>query len=79
MTSKTIGYFQFDEDEFSVAVVTKTYWDENACLDDTGSESEHMPEKFFELGESVYEHEYDSVEEAKAALVSAGFEEKEMF
>lgn len=75
----TIGYFQFDQEEFSVAVVLKDFWEENGYLDDSGSEEEHMPDGFFALTDAIYEHNYNSIEEAKKLLKIAGFEEKVLF
>ena len=77
--NKIIGYFQFDEEEFSVGIVLKDFWDKNKGLDDQSSESKYIPEGFYELSEAIYEHEYSDTEEAKNILNKAGFIEKELF
>lgn len=72
----TIGYFQVDDWQF--AIVEKSFWDQNQCLnaDDTDPFFENnLPDGFYELSESIYEYDGE-IEEAKAALIAAGFEEK---
>jgi hypothetical protein len=71
--SKIVGYYQFDDEQFSVALVTKEFWKENQCLDDSGSQEEYVPEHFFELTDAIYEHDFDTHEEACAALEKAGW------
>ena len=73
-----VGYFQFDEEEFAIAMVTKAYWDKHGNLDSNGIDNNLIPPGFFALDETVYESDMDT-EDAKAALVEAGWEEKIMF
>jgi hypothetical protein len=70
---KVIGYYQFDEELFSVALVTKIFWEKNRCLDDSGSEEEYVPKRFYELSEGIYEHDFSSHKEAIEALENIGF------
>lgn len=76
---KIIGFYQFDQDEFSVALVTKDFWDKNGYLCDSGSEEEFVPEGFFQLSEAIYEHEFDDADAARKVLNDAGWVEKELF
>ena len=73
-----VGYFQFDEDEYSIAMVTKAYWDKHGNLDSNGIDNNLIPPGFFALDETVYESDMDT-EDAKAALRAAGWVEKMMF
>lgn len=76
--AEPVGYFQFDEEEFAIALVTKAYWDEHGHMDGNGLDDRLLPPGFYELSESVYETDLDT-EDAKAALRAAGWEEKMMF
>ena len=76
--TEVVGYFQFDAEEFSIAMVTKAYWDKHGNLDSNGIDNNLIPPGFFALDETVYESDMDT-EDAKAALVEAGWEEKIMF
>lgn len=78
------GYFQFDPEGFSVAVVLKDFWDKNQCLEDANGSTyglleQEVPKGFFELGDSVFEHTFESTEKAKEELVKASFIEKKLF
>jgi hypothetical protein len=73
-----VGYFEFDEDNFGVALVTKDFWEANGHLCDSGSEEEFVPEGFFQLSDAYYEHEFDDVDAAKKALTDAGWVEKQI-
>lgn len=77
-TGEIVGYFQFDEDEFAIALVTKAYWDEHGHMDGNGLDDKLLPPGFYELSESVYETDL-ATEDAKAALRAAGWEERMMF
>jgi hypothetical protein len=79
MTDKIKGYFQFDDEQFSIAIVLKEFWNENKCLDDSGSEQAFLPKRFYQQTEAIYEHDFDNHEEAVKALNNAGFFEKELF
>lgn len=70
-----VGYFQFDEDEYSIAMVLKDFWDQNGHLDDDGIDDTLIPPGFYALAESVYETDLPT-EQAKAVLVAAGWQEK---
>ena len=71
-------YYQVDDEGFSIAIVSKTFWDKNGCLDDQGIPDDVMPPGFYELSESIFEYEGDP-DDAKNALNEAGFVEKKMF
>jgi hypothetical protein len=76
---KTIGYYEFDEEQFSVALVTKEFWEENECLCDSGSEEEFVPKGFYALTDAIYEHDYSTYEQACEALHKAGWIKKNLF
>lgn len=78
------GYFQFDPEGFSVALVLKDFWDLNQCLEDSYGSTysvleQEIPKGFFELGDSVFEHTFESTEKAKEELLKAGFIENKLF
>ena len=74
-----VGYYQFDKEEFSIAMVLKEFWEEHGFMSDSGEEEEFVPDRFFELSSSTYEHTYSSTHEAKDVLNAAGWVEKNMF
>jgi hypothetical protein len=74
-----VGFYQFDPEGWSVAMVTKEFWDVNQALDHDCSEEPFVPEGFFRLAEAVYEHEFDDADAAKQVLNKAGWVEKELF
>lgn len=74
-----VGYYQFDDEEFSVAMVLKEFWEEHGCMGDSGDEEGFVPEGFFELASATYEHTYSGTQEAKDILNAAGWVEKRMF
>lgn len=73
--TEIVGYFQFDEEEFSIALVTKEFWDMHGTLDGNGIDDTLVPAGFYELSESVYESDL-STDNSKAALIAAGWEER---
>lgn len=74
-----IGYYQFDKEEFSIAMVLKEFWEQRGCMSDSGEEEEFVPKGFYELASATYEHSYSSTQEAKDILNAAGWVEKHMF
>lgn len=75
--STTFGYFDVQEGVF--AIVSKDFWDANPIktLDGDGLDeatAAHLPEEFYEIAESAYEHTFATDEEAASALEAAGFE-----
>lgn len=74
-----VGYYQFDNEEFSIAMVLKDFWEKHGYMSDSGDEEEFVPEGFFALAEATYEHTYSSTQEAKDVLNAAGWVEKQMF
>jgi len=82
MTVATVGYYQLDQSDGveAFALVELNFYNANpGMMDDSGSEKPFVPNRFYELCESIYEHDFDTVEEAKAALEAAGWVEKKMF
>lgn len=77
MNSNVIGYYQKNESFF--AVVLKDFWEKNQGLDDQSSEEEFVPEGFYAVAEAVYEHTFDTDEEAEQVLNAAGFVAKNLF
>ena len=74
-----IGCFDLVDGQFGI--VSKTFWDANRSLDGDGLPEDledQLPEGFYALAESVYEHDFDSEEEAIQALEAAGFERVDM-
>ena len=43
-----VGYYQFDKEEFSIAMVLKEFWEEHGLMSDSGEEEEFVPDGFFE-------------------------------
>ena len=78
--TQPIGYFHFDKEGFSIAIVERTFWEENGVLDGDGIGvlEDMLPEGFYELTESVYEFDGDT-EDARAKLKAIGLEEKKLF
>lgn len=72
-----VGYFQFDAEEHSIAMVLKDYWDTHSGLDGDGIDDRLIPAGFYALAESIYESDM-ATDKAKAALVAAGWEEREL-
>lgn len=70
-----VGYFQFDDDEYSIAMVLKDFWDQHGGLDGDGIDDTLIPPGFYAQAESVYETDLPT-QQAKAALVAAGWQEK---
>lgn len=70
---KVVGYYQFDDEEFSVALVTKGFWEKYGGLDDSGSEEKYVPDGFFQLTDAIYEHNFATHEKACEALEKAGW------
>lgn len=72
---KVTGYFQIDKEEFGIAIVEKSFWDEHHMLSDSGLGvlEEKIPEGF-----SFFEYDGD-MSEARAKLKEIGLEEKELF
>ena len=81
MTVATVGYYQFDQSDGveAFALVELNFYNANQHMDDSGSEEPFVPTGFYALTDAVYEHDFDTVEEAKAALEAAGWVEKQMF
>ena len=82
--SHIVGYFQFDAEEFSVAIVLKDFWDKNQTLQDSYGKTyvvleQSLPKGFYELTDSIFEHDYPSPEEAKEKLIKSGFVKKKIF
>lgn len=75
-----IGYYQFDSEGFSVAIVEKKFWDKNQGLDGLGiGKIERLLSKdFCELSGPLYEFWCD-IQEAKEKLEAIGLEEKQLF
>lgn len=77
-----IGYFQFDAEGWSVAIVAKDFWEKHQHLADSNAfdpaVEAAIPDGFYELTDAIYETDFDT-DEAKAKLVSAGFEERVLF
>ena len=61
-----------------VLVVSKSYWEENGCLDDQHQGTGIMPPGFYEMCESMFEYD-GSMDQARQVLNAAGFIEKELF
>lgn len=76
--SEAIGYFQIDEEEMFFAMILKSFWDENGSLDSEGSEEDFIPEGFFAVSEGIYEHTYDSNEDAIKVLNAANWVAKDL-
>jgi hypothetical protein len=82
--ANTIGYFQFIEDEYgfgSFVIIDKAFWDENEHLNGDGlseEAEEALDDHFYALAECYYEHDFETHEDAKQALIDAGFEEKQL-
>lgn len=76
--AKVVGYYQFDDENWGVALVTKDFWEANGYLCDSGSEEPFVPDGFFQLSDSYYEHEFDDMDAAKKVLESAGWVEKQI-
>lgn len=68
-----------DQDEPYFGLVTKEYWEREHCLSDYGFDNhDSLPPGFSEVSESEYVYDkgqYTSFEEAKRALLAAGFVE----
>ncbi len=82
MTVATVGYYQLDQSDGmeAFALVELNFYNANpGFLDDSGNEEPFVPSGFYAMAEGIYEHEFDTVEEAKAALEAAGWVEKQMF
>lgn len=77
--SKIIGYYQFDNEQCSVAIVTKEFWEQHGYIDSNGSESDYIPDNFYELSEGIYEHDCDNHAQACEQLEKAGFVAKKLF
>jgi hypothetical protein len=79
-----IGYFQFIEDEYgfgSFVIIDKPFWDEHHHLNGDGlseEAEEALDDHFYALAECSYEHDFETHEDAKLALIEAGFEEKQI-
>ena len=57
------------------------FWNQNQCLNSDDEDpffEDNLPDGFYELSDSIYEYDGE-IEEAKAALIAAGFEEKVLF
>ena len=72
-TSKVIGYYQFDDEDYQVVLVTKEFWDKHHHLDDSGSEERYVPNGFYQIAEGCYEHDFSTHEEACSALKKSGW------
>ena len=59
-----VGYFQFDVEEYSIAMVLKDYWDTHNGLD--GIDDRLIPAGFYAQAESIYETDM-ATDKAKAA------------
>lgn len=77
-----VGYFQIGNDpvmgDYIIAVL-KSFWDANGHLDDQSSEQAFLPPGLSEVAAATYEHTYPTIQDARAALISAGFIEKTLF
>lgn len=75
-----IGYYHINSDDGfdQVAIVLKDFWETNMCLDDRGGEESFVPARFYSLSDAIYEHDFDTTEEARVVLESAGFVEKDL-
>lgn len=73
----TVGYFEGNEDHEMFIVVRKSTFDTNG-VDDTDDVNDIIPEGFYALAETAYEHDFPSYEDAMNALIAAGFEEKKL-
>lgn len=82
MTVATVGYYQLDQADGmdAFALVELNFYNANhGMMDDSGSEEPFVPNGFYALTDAVYEHDFATTEEAKAALEAAGWVEKQMF
>jgi hypothetical protein len=76
---KEIYYYQLgDDDDNYVSVVSKSYWEQNGCLDDQHLGQHMMPPGFDEMCESMFEFDCD-LDEARRLLNASGLIEKELF
>lgn len=82
MTAATVGYYQLDQSDGMEAftLVELNFYNANpGMMDDSGSEEPFVPTGFYALTAAVYEHDFATTADAKAALEAAGWVEKKMF
>lgn len=71
---KIVGYYDYQDHEFAIASVE--FYEKHGGCDADGLDAETeaaLPEGFYQIAESYYEHDFETNEEAAAALEAAGF------
>lgn len=78
------GYYQFDEQEVYVAIVLKSFWLKNLCLDNSDSLTYQdllkiIPNGFYDLGDSLFEYDYCDALQAMKMLNNYGFLKRKIY
>jgi hypothetical protein len=69
-----------DEDDESVGIATKEFWEENGHLNDVSFDSDPdlaavLPRGFEEAAESIFHYHGGDLDDARRVLLAAGFEQ----